>query len=155
MRFADRIAYLNHDIDDAVRAGVLSLNDIPDELIHILGNTTSTRINKMVLSLVENSVGAEIKMDEVVGSAYLQLHKFMFEHVYRNPNAKGEETKVPNLIKILYEYVLNKENLPYDMQEVAEKDGVDRAACDYIAGMTDHFAVALFQEITIPKSWSV
>ncbi len=155
VRFADRIAYLNHDIDDAVRAGVLSLNDIPDELIHILGNTTSTRINKMVLSLVENSVGAEIKMDEVVGSAYLQLHKFMFEHVYRNPNAKGEETKVPNLIKILYEYVLNKENLPYDMQEVAEKDGVDRAACDYIAGMTDHFAVALFQEITIPKSWSV
>lgn len=155
VRFADRIAYINHDIDDAVRAGVLHPQDIPAELTKVLGNTTSSRINTMVMSLIEHSVDGDIRMDETIGHAYHEIHKFMFDNVYRNPHAKNEETKVPNLIATLYQHVLHKENLPYDMQEIAEKEGMERAACDYIAGMTDHFAVALFQEIVVPKSWGI
>ena len=155
VRFADRIAYINHDIDDAVRAGVLNPDDIPHDLIEVLGNTTSARINTMVISLIENSVDGNIQMDEVVGQAYHQIHKFMFDNVYRNPQAKEEETKVPNLIQTLYEYVLQIDHLPSDMQQIAEQEGIERAACDYIAGMTDHFAVALFQKIVVPKSWGI
>ena len=155
VRFADRIAYINHDIDDAVRAGVLNPDDIPHNLTEVLGTTTSARINTMVISLIENSVDVNIKMDEVVGQAYHQIHKFMFDNVYRNPQAKEEETKVPNLIQTLYEYVLQIDNLPSDMQQIAGQEGIERAACDYIAGMTDHFAVALFQKIVVPKSWGI
>lgn len=155
VRLSDKIAYINHDIDDAVRAGVLNPDDIPHNLTEVLGTTTSARINTMVISLIENSVDVNIKMDEVVGQAYHQIHKFMFDNVYRNPQAKEEETKVPNLIQTLYEYVLQIDHLPSDMQQIAEQEGIERAACDYIAGMTDHFAVALFQKIVVPKSWGI
>ena len=155
VRFADRIAYINHDIDDAVRAGVLDPDDIPRSLTEVLGTTTSARINTMVISLIENSIDGNIQMDEVVGQAYHQIHKFMFDNVYRNPQAKDEETKVPNLIQTLYEYVLQIDHLPSDMQQIAEQEGIERAACDYIAGMTDHFAVALFQKIVVPRSWGI
>ncbi len=155
VRFADRVAYINHDIDDAVRAGVLRPEDIPRELTEVLGNTTSARINTMVLSLIENSADDRIQMDAAVGHAYQEIHKFMFENVYRNPQAKDEEKKVPDLIRTLYEYVLSMDHLPEDMREIAEQEGVERAACDYIAGMTDHFAVALFQKIVVPKSWGI
>ena len=155
VRLSDKIAYVNHDIDDAVRAGVLNPDDIPHNLTEVLGTTTSARINTMVISLIENSVDVNIKMDEVVGQAYHQIHKFMFDNVYRNPQAKEEETKVPNLIQTLYEYVLQIDHLPSDMQQIAEQEGIERAACDYIAGMTDHFAVALFQKIVVPKSWGI
>ena len=155
VRFADRIAYINHDIDDAVRAGVLDPDDIPRSLTEVLGTTTSARINTMVISLIENSIDGNVQMDEVVGQAYHQIHKFMFDNVYRNPQAKDEETKVPNLIQTLYEYVLQIDHLPSDMQQIAEQEGIERAACDYIAGMTDHFAVALFQKIVVPKSWGI
>ena len=150
VRFADRIAYINHDIDDAVRAGVLDPDDIPRSLTEVLGTTTSARINTMVISLIENSIDGNIQMDEAVGQAYHQIHKFMFDNVYRNPQAKDEETKVPNLIQTLYEYVLQIDHLPSDMQQIAEQEGID-----YIAGMTDHFAVALFQKIVVPKSWGI
>lgn len=155
VQLSDKIAYINHDIDDAVRAGVLNPDDIPHNLTEVLGTTTSARINTMVISLIENSVDVNIKMDEVVGQAYHQIHKFMFDNVYRNPQAKEEETKVPNLIQTLYEYVLQIDHLPSDMQQIAEQEGIERAACDYIAGMTDHFAVALFQKIVVPKSWGI
>ena len=155
VRFADRIAYINHDIDDAVRAGVLDPDDIPRSLTEVLGTTTSARINTMVISLIENSIDGNIQMDEVIGQAYHQIHKFMFDNVYRNPQAKDEETKVPNLIQTLYEYVLQIDHLPSDMQQIAEQEGIERAACDYIAGMTDHFAVALFQKIVVPRSWGI
>ena len=155
VRLSDKIAYINHDIDDAVRAGVLDPDDIPRSLTEVLGTTTSARINTMVISLIENSIDGNVQMDEVVGQAYHQIHKFMFDNVYRNPQAKDEETKVPNLIQTLYEYVLQIDHLPSDMQQIAEQEGIERAACDYIAGMTDHFAVALFQKIVVPKSWGI
>ena len=155
VRYADRIAYINHDIDDAVRAGVLCPEAIPRELVEVLGNDTSQRINTMVLALIQNSENGEIHMDPVTEEAYLQIHKFLFDNVYRNPLAKDEEKKVPELIRTLYEHALDKENLPQEMLEIAEQEGIERAACDYIAGMTDHFAVALFQQITVPKSWGI
>ena len=155
VRFADRIAYINHDIDDAVRAGVLHPDDIPADLVAVLGNGTSARINTMVRSLIENSVDGRIQMDDAVGQAYLQIHKFMFENVYRNPQAKDEEKKVPCLIETLYHYVMQPGNLPEEMQQIAEQEGRERAACDYIAGMTDHFAVALFRRVVVPKSWGI
>lgn len=155
VRYADRIAYINHDIDDAVRAGVLCPEAIPRELVEVLGNDTSQRINTMVLALIQNSENGEIRMDPVTEEAYLQIHKFLFDNVYRNPLAKDEEKKVPELIRTLYEHALDKENLPQEMLEIAEQEGIERAACDYIAGMTDHFAVALFQQITVPKSWGI
>ena len=154
VRLADRIAYINHDIDDAVRAGVLRERDLPREAA-ILGGRKSERIDTLVRSVIENSAGGEIRMAQDVEHAFRTLHEFMFESVYRNPYAKKEERKVPALIGALYDHLVQPGNLPEDMRRIAEEDGAPRAACDYIAGMTDHFAVRLFQAIYVPKAWSI
>ncbi len=154
VRLADRIAYINHDIDDAMRAGVLKESDIPPEISNVLGCRRSLRIDTLVHSVVENSQDGEIGMDGDVERAFQTLHDFMFEFVYLNPYAKKEEKKVPLLIGTLYEYLRKPGHLPEDMRLIAEQDGLERAACDYIAGMTDHFAVKLFQDIYVPKFWN-
>ncbi len=154
VRLADRIAYINHDIDDAIRAGVLKESDIPAEISRVLGGRRSVRIDTLVHSVVENSCDGEIRMDGEVEVAFQTLHDFMFQYVYLNPYAKKEEKKVPLLIGTLYEYLKRPGHLPEDMQLIAEQDGLERAACDYIAGMTDHFAVKLFQDIYVPKFWN-
>ena len=154
VRLADKIAYINHDIDDAQRAGVLSESDIPVEITSVLGKRRSERIDTLVHSVVENSGEGTIKMDTNIKFAFDKLQDFMYEFVYLNPCAKSEEKKVPNLIGALYAYLSKPDNLPEDMRIIAEQDGVNRAACDYIAGMTDHFAVQLFQNIYVPKSWN-
>lgn len=154
VRLADRIAYINHDIDDAMRAGVLKESDIPPEISNVLGCRRSLRIDTLVHSVVENSQDGEIGMDGEVERAFQTLHDFMFEFVYLNPYAKKEEKKVPLLIGTLYEYLRKPGHLPEDMRLIAEQDGLERAACDYIAGMTDHFAVKLFQDIYVPKFWN-
>lgn len=154
VRLADRIAYINHDIDDAMRAGVLKESDIPPEISDVLGCRRSIRIDTLVHSVVENSQEGEIRMDGDVERAFQTLHDFMYEYVYLNPYAKKEEKKVPLLIGTLYEYLKKPGHLPEDMRLIAEQDGLERAACDYIAGMTDHFAVKLFQDIYVPKFWN-
>ena len=154
VRLADRIAYINHDIDDAMRAGMLKESDIPPEISNVLGCRRSLRIDTLVHSVVENSQDGEIGMDGDVERAFQTLHDFMFEFVYLNPYAKKEEKKVPLLIGTLYEYLRKPGHLPEDMRLIAEQDGLERAACDYIAGMTDHFAVKLFQDIYVPKFWN-
>lgn len=155
VRLADRIAYINHDIDDAQRAGVLKADDIPKEIISVLGNRRTERIDTLVRSVIENSQNGVIQMDSEVQNAFDQLYKFMFAYVYLNPYAKSEEKKVPHLIGSLFDYLKEPEHLPEDLQNIAAEDGIERAACDYIAGMTDHYAIKLFQEIYVPKSWNI
>lgn len=155
VRLADRIAYINHDIEDAERAGVLSEEDVPADIIRALGPTKSKRIDTLVLSAVKNSSERGIFLDEATQQAFDRLHDFMYESVYLNPRAKKEEKKVPGLIETLYRYLCNPKHLPEDMRRIAEEEGYERAACDYIAGMTDHYAVSLFSTIFIPKSWNL
>ena len=155
VRLADRIAYINHDIDDAQRADVLKENDIPKEVTSVLGARRSERIDTLVHSVVESSQNGVIQMEPAVQAAFDRLNDFMFESVYLNPYAKAEEKKVPFLIETLYNYLRQPEHLPEDMRFIAEQDGYERAACDYIAGMTDHFAVQLFEDIYVPKSWKI
>ncbi len=155
VRLADRIAYLNHDIDDAERAGVLREEEIPETVTGVLGGRKSKRIDTLVHSVVENTVGGSIAMDAAVQRAFDELAAFMDVHVYNNPHAKAEETKVPCLIGALYDYLTKPGNLPADMRVIEEREGTERAACDFIAGMTDQYAVELFEKIYVPKSWKL
>ena len=154
IRWADKIAYINHDIDDAIRAGVIRESDIPRDITAVLGDTKNKRITTMVTSLIRNSPAGVVNMDADVLEAYDALHEFMYEAVYLNDYAKREEKKVPHLIESLFGYyVRHPDRLPESMREIAEADGKEQAACDYIAGMTDRFAVDLYSNLFIPKAW--
>ncbi|MBQ6818569.1 MAG: deoxyguanosinetriphosphate triphosphohydrolase [Clostridia bacterium] len=153
VRLSDRIAYINHDIDDAIRARVLAEEDIPLAIRNQLGGGRTQRINTLVHSVVEHSTD-DILMEQEVNEAFEELHDFMFRMVYRNPVAKGQEGKAVKMVQQLYYYfVENPEHLPAEYQRVLEQDGVRRAACDYIAGMTDRYAVDMYTELFIPYSW--
>lgn len=155
VRLADRIAYINHDIDDAVRAAAIREEDIPARAKRILGDTKTRRITSLVTSVVENSPGDTVGMDRQTQEAFDLLYAFMWESVYKNPYAKKEEAKVPRLMEDLFQYYRRPEHLPEDLRIIAEEDGYDRAACDYIAGMTDRFAVATYQHLFIPQAWEL
>ena len=156
VHLADRIAYINHDIDDAHRAGILKLRDIPRELLEVLGETHRERINTLILDAIGGSYErSEINMSDSVESAMLRLREFMFEHVYRTPAAIAEELKVCGMIEQLYcYYIKNTDELPHEYREIAESDGCETAVCDYIAGMTDRYAVSVFSGLFIPAFWS-
>lgn len=154
VRLADKIAYINHDIDDSVRAKVLREEDLPKEFTDILGTTYRERINTMVLDIVKHSENLnDIVMSKKVSDAMIGLRKFMFERVYEEPNTKKEEDKIKNIIGPLYEYYLaHIEQLPeYNKKMIKKSEDVPVAVCDYIAGMTDHFAIEKYTEIFIPK----
>lgn len=154
VRIADRIAYINHDIDDAIRAGVIQNSDIPKEITKVLGQKTSKRIDCLVTSLVENSQNGKLKMDERIQEQFDLLHAYMFNAVYNSPYAKSEEKKVPNLVfKLFMHFKEHPEKLDSTMQDIAKSEGLDRAVCDYIAGMTDHFAIQLYNDLFIPQNW--
>ena len=157
VRISDRIAYINHDIDDAMRAGILRNEDIPREIAEILGNTHSQRINTLVSDVVKRSVGRPvIEMTPAIEKAMLDLRAFMFEHVYRNPVAKGEESKARRIIQELYQYYIeHPDKLPQDFQPQLDMEGLPRIVCDYVAGMTDKYAVYKFEEIFVPSGWAV
>lgn len=155
VRYADRIAYINHDIEDAVRAGIISHNDLPCEVTENLGDSKSKRITTLVSSLVENSKD-DIIMDSETEKYYNMLHTFLFDAVYKNPKAKSEETKVLGIVEGLYRYFTEHiEKLTEEYQLVLENEGKERAVADYIAGMTDHYAITAYSEIYIPKSWGI
>lgn len=155
VRMADRVAYINHDIDDAVRAGVISESDIPLEITDNLGHTKSERISTLVTSIVNNS-GEDIKMDRETAVYYDMLHNFLYDSVYKNPVAKSEETKVLGIVEGLFKYYLKSPGkMPEEYLKIAETDGEIRAVTDYIAGMTDHYAITVFSDIYIPKAWSI
>jgi dGTPase len=155
VRIADRIAYINHDIDDAIRAGIIKEEDLPKESIEVLGNHHSARINTMVVDLVENSWDQpEIKMSPQVREAMDELREFLFKNVYIGSLAKKEESKARRIIKILYQhYVENPCLLPDYMQEAIDREGVERCAVDYVAGMTDRFAIRMFENYFLPFPW--
>ena len=157
VRLADRIAYINHDIDDAVRAGILRNEDIPAEIADVLGCTHSQRINTLVSDVVRASANRpDIAMTPSVQTAMLALREFMFERVYRNPVAKCEETKARRIIQELYKYyIAHPEKLPEDFQPQLDLEGMPRVVCDYVAGMTDHYAVYKYEEIFVPTAWSI
>lgn len=153
VRVCDRIAYINHDIDDAIRGDIISGDDIPYDIRYILGTSKSDRISTLVNSMVEHSRDT-VMMSEEVSEAFDHLHEFLFASVYRNPKAKSEETKVDGMIEGLYTYFKeNPQFLPLEYSVIANEEGIDRAVVDYIAGMTDDFAVYKYKEIYVPKSW--
>ena len=157
VRRSDQIAYVNHDIDDAIRAGILTNGDIPKSISDVLGHTHSARINALVTDAIQTSMEAgEIVLSPKVDQALKDLRAFMFERVYRNPVAKSEESKAKDMLKRLFEYYCNHPSaLPEDFQPQLSFDGLERIVCDYIAGMTDHYAVDKYTEIFIPTGWSV
>ena len=157
IRKADRIAYVNHDIDDAIRAGILNREDIPKSVTRVLGNTHSQRINSLVCDAIHTSREAgKFTLSPGMEKALADLRAFMFEKVYRNPVAKGEESKAKDMLMRLYEYYYNHpEAIPEDFQPQMSFEGMERTICDYIAGMTDHYAVDKFTEIFIPKGWNI
>ncbi len=153
VRLADKIAYINHDIDDAVRAGMLKEDDLPRSASDVLGRSKSQRITTLITSIIENGV-QDIKMSPEVQKAHDELRAFMFENVYRNSAAKAEEAKAKALVEKLYSYFLRyPEKLPEEYKKILVKFDKHRAVCDYIAGMTDVYAVNLYNELFIPKGW--
>ena len=155
VRWADKIAYINHDIDDAIRAGVLQEGDIPKNITQTLGDSKTKRITALISSVVANSREGDIAMDERTLRAFEELNDFMYQAVYLNEYAKKEERKVPHIIQSLYLHFKDPKYLPDYMQQIAAEEGPEVAACDYVAGMTDHFAVACYKELFIPKAWNL
>ena len=157
VRLADKIAYINHDIDDAMRGGVIYPLDIPLDVSQVLGWDHSGRINTLTADAIMASQGKDqIVQSPRCGAAMTRLREFMFEAVYRSPIAKGEEGKAQDMIARLFEhYQKDPDKLPPDYQDIRMREGVDRAVCDYIAGMTDKFAVDTYCQLFIPLSWAV
>ena len=157
VRRADQIAYVNHDIDDAIRAGILTAEDIPRDIAAILGENQRDRINTLVCDMIFTSREAgSICMTPQIQKALADLRSFMFARVYHNPVAKGEESKARDMLQMLFRfYVDHPEQLPADFQPQLSFDGLGRTVCDYIAGMTDNYAIEKFNEIFVPSGWNV
>lgn len=180
IRLSDKVAYLHHDIDDAIRAGILTETDIPKELRHALGETTRQRLNTFIHDIIKESLKTnDIGMSDEINQAMVELRIFMFEHLYCNPEAKSEEKKAMEMIIEMYQYFCDHpEALPDYYKQAIEGTGYrtgaeeaqlgiqnpseknwemskEHVVCDYIAGMTDTYSVKVFQEIFIPKSWQI
>ena len=156
VRLCDRIAYVNHDLDDSIRAGILTEADVPARVRENCGDKNSRRINAFISDLIANSGGGKIKMSDEMQETFNIFHAFMFSDVYTNPVAKSEEDKVKGILGGLYTYyTAHPDALPDDFRGVIEHDGIERAACDYISGMTDGYAMEKYGEIFIPFAWTV
>lgn len=159
VRISDKIAYINHDIDDAIRGKILREEELPVQYTRILGDTVKKRLNTMIHDVVYNSMDQpEIHMSQEVEAAMMALRRFMFENVYTNPKAKSEEVKAKKMLTELYSYYMeNLQLLPEEYHFLMEKKNQsrERTVCDYIAGMTDGYSVAVFKEIFVPKAWKL
>lgn len=156
VRYSDRIAYMNHDIEDAISAGVLSDRDLPRDIVECLGNSKSRRITTLITSLVENTVDGDVRMSGEVYKGFLDLHEFMYSTVYVDPVAKAEEAKVEKLIAELYHrFMAQPDKMPRFYRVIEEQEGRERAVTDYISGMTDNFAIRSFENLFVPKSWEL
>jgi dGTPase len=155
VRLCDKIAYINHDIEDAVRAGVLKETDLPRDCVKVLGGNKSARITAMVTSIIRNGT-ANIGMEAPVKAAHDRLRAFLFESVYENSAAKAEETKAKSLIETLFNYFCkHPEQMTAEFRGIAETRGKERAVTDFVSGMTDRYAMDLFENLFIPKVWAV
>lgn len=157
VRLSDKIAYIHHDMDDAIRANLLTDADVPKRIGEVIGYTTRERLDHFIHDIVVNSSGKDdICMSEPVAEAMRELRQFMFDNIYQNPLAKGEESKAEFLIEVLYDYYLKHlELLPKDLLDLMERTDTPKEiiVCDHVAGMTDRFAIATYGEIYIPKTW--
>lgn len=157
VRCCDKIAYLNHDIDDAERAGLLQENDLPEKSRQMMGNTTTKRLNTLIHDVVRHSEGqAQIVMSQEMEAAMQELRAFMFRQVYRNPASRREEQKAIRMVQELYGfYSAYPERLPEEYQFLMQEKGEprERVVCDYIAGMTDSYAIRKFTDLFVPRSW--
>ena len=156
VRLCDRIAYINHDLDDSIRAGILTAESVPALIREKCGDKNSQRINALLTNLIQNSSDGVLKMSPEMKEVFDSFHSFMYSDVYKNPIAKREEGKVLGILEGLYSYyVKNPHKLPDDLQAIIEREGVERAVCDYISGMTDGYAMEKYGEAFIPFAWTV
>ena len=158
VRISDKVTYMHHDMDDAIRAGLLVMNDIPAGVARVLGGTIDAWFDTIIPSIVSHTEGSDdLRMDPEVYQAILDLRTFMFERVYTNPVAKGEEGKAVEMVQTLYDYYMrHTEVFPAHLKRLLEEgEPVERVTCDFISGMTDRYAVARYEEIFIPKNWNV
>lgn len=158
VRLSDKIAYIHHDMDDAVRAGILKEEDVPLEIREVIGSSTGERLDHFIHDIVTTSMGQnDIRMSDSVDKAMKQMRQFMFENVYQNPIAKSEESKAEVLMETLYRHFMkNIDDMPEEfLTLLSEGEPREQVVCDYVGAMTDRFAVATYEEIYIPKSWSI
>lgn len=150
---ADRIAYLNHDIDDAIRANVLKEEDLPREITKVLGGSVRDRINNMIINVVETSKDTpDVKMSDEFKQASEELYNFLYKNVYQNSKPKEEESKAITMLKMLFNYYMkNIDQLPKGYAELDASN--QQKVCDYLAGMTDSYAIYTFNKIFVPKGW--
>lgn len=152
---ADRIAYINHDIDDAIRAGILTTSDLPRRPVEVLGETHAQRIDSMIKDVINQSVEKPcVEMSPEVYGLTMELRNFMFENVYVGSSAKSQDNKARIMLRQLFEYFMKyPSEMPEEFIKIAQKEGTERAVCDYIAGMTDSFAIDKFKELFVPSPW--
>lgn len=159
VRLSDKIAYINHDIDDAIRGQIIKEDEIPKEFTNILGHSSRKRLDTLIHDIAIQSEGKnDIIMSQEVENAMMQLRKFMFRSVYTNPIAKGQEAKAEKMIEQMFAYYKDHlDRLPEEYRYMIEEKGetASRVVCDYIAGMTDRYAVIKYKEIMIPTFWEV
>lgn len=154
--YSDRIAYINHDIDDAIRAGILTEARLPSDAVKVLGGSKGERINTLVFDMVKYCEGkAVIALSPEVQKAMDVMYDFMNNMVYTNPEAKKEEVKAKEMLeRLFYYYRTHIDKLPSPYRQVTDVEGVDVAVCDYLASMTDRYAVAVFRDLFVPASWN-
>lgn len=154
VQVSDKIAYINHDIEDAIRAEVLKVTDLPYDSLYVLGQNKNERINNIIKSIVEHSENDIIMSDEIL-KAHLDLRKFMFEYVYKNEQVEQQAKKAQDMLKQIYFYYINNfDKIPKSFKSY--DNGIkEQVVCDYIAGMTDQYAINIYKDIFIPKSWSL
>ena len=156
VRLCDHVAYLNHDLDDALRAGIVTEEDVPGLVHEKLGERSSRRIDAFIRDIVTESACGRVGISPGLRDVWETFHSFMNERVYRNPVAKGEEAKVENILRGIWDhYRSHPDSLPEDFRAIAERDGLERAVTDYVSGMTDDYAIEKYGEIYIPLAWSV
>lgn len=158
VRISDKIAYIHHDMDDAVRGGILKEEDVPMAIRQVIGSSTGERLDHFIHDVVTTSMGQDdILMSPTVGKAMKDMREFMFEKVYLNPVVKQEESKAEMLMETLYQhYMQNIDDLPEEyLWLMTQGDAKEQVVCDYVGAMTDRFAIAKYEELFIPKSWSV
>ncbi len=156
-RYADKVAYLNHDVDDAIRAGIISENDLPKDVREALGETRAQRLDTMIYDVIVTSYGKDdIGMSDEVLAATNAFRDFMFDHVYLSGPAKTEDEKAKDLLRALFEHFEKRPGeMPSEYKRIVEEEGVRRAVADYVSGMTDRYAFDMYTAIFIPRSWQL
>lgn len=156
VRLADRVAYINHDLDDAMRGGIVQPEDVPAIVRERVGERNSVRINSILTDIIAHSGDGVLKMSPEMQEAVDVFTDFMYQGVYYNPIAKGEERKVQNILGSIWEYYVNHiDELPAVYQSIADDEGPQRAVCDYVSGMTDSYALEVYSELFIPAAWTI